>query len=105
MVLFYGEKANWHVWQALLHSVETGKPAYQHVFGLTGWEYRAKHPETAAHFTHFMTELAASVAQTPQPLKTLEQPLHLKHPAIVETVPRTRIECTGGGSSSHSCNI
>src|SRR5579864_4967470 len=34
---------------------------------------------------------------TPQPLKTLEQPLHLKNPAIVEAVPRTHIECTGGG--------
>lgn len=63
MVLFYGEKANWHVWQALLHSVETGQPAYQQVFGLTGYEYRAQHPETAALFTNFMTELTASVAQ------------------------------------------
>jgi pimeloyl-ACP methyl ester carboxylesterase len=35
---------------------------------------------------------------TPQPLKTLEQPLHLKNPAIVSTKPRTHIECTGDGS-------
>jgi pimeloyl-ACP methyl ester carboxylesterase len=34
---------------------------------------------------------------TPQPLKTLEQPLHLKHPAIVSTKPRTYIECFSGG--------
>jgi hypothetical protein len=34
---------------------------------------------------------------TPQPLKTLEQPLHLKNPAIVSAKPRTHIECTGGG--------
>src|SRR5215469_7418854 len=34
---------------------------------------------------------------TPQPLKTLEQPLHLKNPAIVSTKPRTYIECTGSG--------
>ena len=34
---------------------------------------------------------------TPQPLKTLEQPLHLKHPAIVSTKPRTHIDCTGSG--------
>jgi pimeloyl-ACP methyl ester carboxylesterase len=34
---------------------------------------------------------------TPQPLKTLEQPLHLKNPAIVSTKPRTYIECTSGG--------
>ena len=32
---------------------------------------------------------------TPQPLKSLEQPLHLQHPAIVSTKPRTHIECTG----------
>ena len=34
---------------------------------------------------------------TPQPLKTLEQPLHLRNPAIVSTKPRTYIECTSGG--------
>jgi pimeloyl-ACP methyl ester carboxylesterase len=34
---------------------------------------------------------------TPQPLKTLEQRLHLKNPAIVSTKPRTHIECTGSG--------
>jgi pimeloyl-ACP methyl ester carboxylesterase len=33
---------------------------------------------------------------TAQPLKSLEQPLHLKNPAIVETVPRTHIYCTSG---------
>jgi pimeloyl-ACP methyl ester carboxylesterase len=35
---------------------------------------------------------------TPQPLKTLEQPLHLKNPAIVSTKPRTHIDCTGSGA-------
>ena len=34
---------------------------------------------------------------TPQPLKTLEQPLQLKNPAIVSATPRTYIECTSGG--------
>ena len=34
---------------------------------------------------------------TPQPLKTFEQPLHLKNPAIVSAKPRTHIQCTGGG--------
>jgi len=34
---------------------------------------------------------------TPQPLKTLEQPLHLKGPAIVSTKSRTYIECISGG--------
>ncbi len=34
---------------------------------------------------------------TPQPLKSLEQPLHLKNPAIVSTKPCTHIECAGRG--------
>jgi pimeloyl-ACP methyl ester carboxylesterase len=34
---------------------------------------------------------------TPQSLKTFEQPLHLKNPAIVSVKPRTHINCTGGG--------
>lgn len=34
---------------------------------------------------------------TPHPRKTLEQPLHLKNPAIVATKPRTHIACTGSG--------
>ena len=34
---------------------------------------------------------------TPQPLKTFEQPLHLKNPAIVSAKPRTHICCTSGG--------
>ena len=37
---------------------------------------------------------------TPQPLKTLEQQLHLKNPAIVSTKPRTHIECTGSSAVS-----
>ncbi len=64
MVLFYGDTATWQVWGALLHSVETGEPTYQHVFGLTGWEYRAQHPETAALFNNYMTESTASLALT-----------------------------------------
>jgi pimeloyl-ACP methyl ester carboxylesterase len=34
---------------------------------------------------------------TPQPLKTFEQRLRLKNPAIVSTKPRTHIDCTGSG--------
>ena len=34
---------------------------------------------------------------TPQSLKTFEQPLHLKNPAIVSAKPRTHIAFTGGG--------
>ncbi len=63
-VLAYGDTVFWHVWGDLLHSVETGEPAYQHVFGLKAWEYRAQHPEAATLFDHMMTEWTASVAPT-----------------------------------------
>jgi pimeloyl-ACP methyl ester carboxylesterase len=33
----------------------------------------------------------------PHPLKTFEQPLHLKNPDIVSTKLRTHIDCSGGG--------
>jgi hypothetical protein len=62
--LNYGGEPTWQVWGALLHSVETGEPTYQHVFGFTNWEYRAQHPSAAALFDQMMTEWTASVAPT-----------------------------------------
>jgi O-methyltransferase domain/Dimerisation domain len=64
MALAYGQKPFWPVWGALLHSVETGEPAFQHVFGLKAWDYYAQHPEEAELFNNFMTELTTSVAPT-----------------------------------------
>ena len=61
-VLAYGDTAMWQVWGALLHSVETGEPSYEHVFGVTNWDYRAQHPETGLLFDQFMTEWTARVA-------------------------------------------
>ena len=61
-VLFFGDKVTWQVWGALLHSVRTGESAYEHVFGLKAWEYRAQHPEAAALLNNTMTEMTASTA-------------------------------------------
>jgi len=63
-VLCYSEKPPWHVWGALLHSVETGEPSFQHVFGLSIFDYYAQHPEEAVLFHNMMTEWTASVAPT-----------------------------------------
>jgi hypothetical protein len=63
-ILAFGETDMWQVWGALLHSVETGEPAYQHVFGLTNWEYRAQHPEAGTLFQNFMTEWTTRIAPT-----------------------------------------
>jgi hypothetical protein len=64
MALAYGEKPFWPVWGALLHSVQTGEPSFQHVFGLKMFDYYAQHPEEAVLFDHMMTEFTASVAPT-----------------------------------------
>ena len=64
MALAYGEKPFWPVWGALLHSVQTGEPSFQHVFGFNIFDYYAQHPEEAELFNDFMTELTASVAPT-----------------------------------------
>ncbi|GAC1591762.1 MAG: methyltransferase [Ktedonobacteraceae bacterium] len=64
MALAYGEKPFWPVWGALLHSMETGEPSFQHVFGLKMFDYYAQHPEEAVLFDHMMTEWTASVAPT-----------------------------------------
>lgn len=63
-VLCYSEKPVWHIWGALLHSVETGEPAFEHVFGLKTWDYYAQHPEAAVLFNNMMTEWTASAAPT-----------------------------------------
>ncbi|GAC1638727.1 MAG: methyltransferase [Ktedonobacteraceae bacterium] len=64
MALAYGEKPFWPVWETLLHSVETGEPSCEHVFGLSLFDYYAQHPEEAVLFDHMMTEWTASVAPT-----------------------------------------
>ena len=60
--LAYGDTAMWQVWGALLHSVETGEPSYEYVFGLPNWEYRARHPEAGTLFDAFMTEWTIRLA-------------------------------------------
>jgi SAM-dependent methyltransferase len=37
-------------WEGLLHSVRTGETAFNHVFGMSQWQHREKHPELNDHF-------------------------------------------------------
>lgn len=46
---------------ALPHSVRTGRPAFDHVYGTDVWSYRAAHPEVARVFNDAMGELARQV--------------------------------------------
>lgn len=45
-----GEAEHWRVWGDLLHSVRTGQPAFDHVFGMPQFQYFATHPESGRRF-------------------------------------------------------
>ncbi len=46
-------------WGALLHSVRTGQPAFDHVHGEDHFTWLTRHPDMAAAFHETMTQLAA----------------------------------------------
>jgi hypothetical protein len=52
---YIGRPHHWQIWGDLLHSVRTGENANHHVHGMSGWEYRAQHPEEGAAFDAWMT--------------------------------------------------
>ena len=49
-------------WGDLLHSVETGEPAFRQVFGLDLFAYLAEHPDEAANFDAAMAGFTAQIA-------------------------------------------
>jgi hypothetical protein len=44
----------YRAWGDLLHSVKTGETAFNHVFGMGAWQYRAQNPEQAKSFDDAM---------------------------------------------------
>ncbi|NOT55387.1 MAG: methyltransferase domain-containing protein [Deltaproteobacteria bacterium] len=49
-------------WSALLHSVQTGETAFDHLFGMELFPYLVQHPEEAAVFNAAMTAFSTQVA-------------------------------------------
>ena len=49
-------------WSALLHSVQTGETAFDHLFGMGLFPYLAHHPEEAAIFNGAMTAFSTQVS-------------------------------------------
>jgi predicted O-methyltransferase YrrM len=64
---FVGHPVTWRPWGELAHSVRTGKPAFDHVFGAPIFDYLARDPDTAAILNEAMTSVstvdAAAVVQ------------------------------------------
>ena len=61
--IFDAEEWNWRAWGNLLHSVETGAPAFDHTFGMPTFDYLAKNREAAARFDALMAEQTGTVAE------------------------------------------
>jgi hypothetical protein len=49
-------------WGDLLHSIETGEPAFRRVFGMEPFEYMAQHPDEAANFDAAMADFTKHIA-------------------------------------------
>lgn len=56
--LMLGHPGVWLPLGELVYSVKTGKPAFDHVFGMGCWEYLGKNPELAAQFDAAMTSFS-----------------------------------------------
>jgi O-methyltransferase domain/Dimerisation domain len=57
--IMMGEEWQWQPWGKLLHSVRTGKPAFDSMFGVDCFQYFARNAEAAAIFDEAMTGFSA----------------------------------------------
>lgn len=51
---YRGMPSNWEAWAQLEHTIRSGKPAFEAVFGVANFEYLNQHPEEAELFNRFM---------------------------------------------------
>ncbi len=61
MALFFGDETMVTPWHTLLHSVTSGKPAFEHVYGMHHFDYMARHADKAKVFDDAMVSLSAAV--------------------------------------------
>lgn len=50
-------------WEQLLYSIKTGAIAFDHVFGVSKWQYNAEHPEEAKLFDETMASFNSLLAE------------------------------------------
>jgi hypothetical protein len=66
--LMSGQAWIWQAWGALAHSVKTGQPAFEHVFGVDFDTYLAQHDEAGNVFQGFMNVATAEEAMAVSPV-------------------------------------
>jgi hypothetical protein len=52
---------SYRAWGHLLHAVETGEPAFNHVFGMDRYQYLEQHPDAAVRFNAAMALLSSQL--------------------------------------------
>ena len=62
MAIMYNEE-QYRTWGDLLHSVRTGQPAFEHLYGMPVFEYFETHPEVDAIFNEAMAGLTAQTTE------------------------------------------
>lgn len=60
--IFSGEPFYLQAWEQIVHSIQTGRPAWEHVHKMPIFEYIGKHPDAAQIFDQAMTSLSAGEA-------------------------------------------
>ncbi len=60
--IFSGEPYYLQAWEQIVHSIQTGQPAWEHVHKMPIFEYIGRHPEAGAIFDQAMTSLSAGEA-------------------------------------------
>ena len=58
VAIMLGDPEHYRAWGSLDHSIRTGAPAFDHVFGSQVFEYFGQHPEAAAVFDEAMTSFS-----------------------------------------------
>ena len=56
--MMYGEPWRWRLWEGLEHTVQTGAPAAEAVYGVPFFEHLRTHPDDAHSFNQAMTSLS-----------------------------------------------
>jgi hypothetical protein len=63
MAELFGRPNVWQAWGDLLHTVQTGATAFDHVHGCSVWDYRSRNPEEAGIFDRAMASGTDRFAQ------------------------------------------
>jgi hypothetical protein len=63
-LIAFGGPAFWRTWEEILYSLETGKPAFDKVWGMPLFDYLARHPEAASYFSEAMVGFHGSEPPT-----------------------------------------